>query len=92
MLTGLVVVCALVVLVGVIALVIARRRPTPPVEPQVVQAVFTATAHKDVATAKAIEAAMARAVHECMAQGVDLNDTERVRAAMMAARARVVPR
>lgn len=60
--------------------------------PVVAASVWTASAHKHDTVAKAIEDAMAAAVADCVAQGVSLDDTATVAAAMQAARARVLGR
>lgn len=69
-----------------------RRKAVVPVEPRIVQAVLTVSSHKRVETARQIEAAMAEAVRQCMAEGVDINDGPTVRTRMLEARARVMGR
>ena len=68
-------------------------RPTPsPVEPRIVEAVFTMASHRRVETAHEIERAMQAAVLQHMAEGRDLNDSATLRRAMLAARDCVVNR
>lgn len=66
------------------------RRPKPKAEPRIVEAVATmANVKQRPDLARRIEAAMSSAVHECLANGVSLSDTDTIRAAMLAARERV---
>lgn len=82
----------LAVVVLILALIAwARSKPTAKPEPRVVAAVMTsATVRHQPAKAKAIEAAMAQAVTDAMASGIRLEDSAAIKAAMMAARARVL--
>jgi type IV secretory pathway TrbL component len=61
------------------------------VEPKIVAAVATmAAARHDVPLAKRIEQAMAAAVIHTLSNGVSIEDTETIKAAMHAARERVL--
>lgn len=67
------------------------RKSDPPLEePKIVEATFVASAHKDITVAMEIEEAMAQAIKECMARGIDLNQTALIKKAMMNARNRVL--
>lgn len=91
---------ALVVLVVVGAVVYLLRQtravpvegePAPAPPARVVEAVAVmASVKQQPVRAKQIEAAMSAAVRECLANGVSLEDTETIKAAMLAARARVL--
>jgi hypothetical protein len=55
----------------------------------IVEGVGTAVSAKNGALSRALEAAMAQAVHDAIAAGVRVSDREGILAAKMAARARV---
>jgi hypothetical protein len=81
---------AAVVACAAVWLYVRRPAPEPVVEPRIVEAVATmASVKQRPDLARRIEAAMSAAVHECLANGVSLSDTDTIRAAMLAARERV---
>lgn len=65
-----------------------------PVEPRIVQAVMSASAHGTqggkTALAKLVEDAMAKAIRDAMAEGVSLDNSDELRARQIAARDRAV--
>lgn len=64
--------------------------PTSLSEPVIAAGVLTASAHRSVPMAHAIEQAMQQAVMECVARGVSMDDSATIQAAMLRARARVL--
>jgi uncharacterized protein HemX len=60
-------------------------------KPRVAEAVFAAAnVRQNKGRAKQIEAAMSQAVHDALAEGVPMADSDTIRARMLAARARVL--
>lgn len=68
----------------------ASPRPGPSPAPQVAASVLTASAHRYRSVAREVEAAMAAAVRDCLAQGVSMRDATTIRAAVLKARERVL--
>lgn len=68
----------------------ASPRPGPSPAPQIASSVLTASAHRDKPLAREVEAAMAAAVRDCLAQGVSMRDTATIKAAVLQARERVL--
>lgn len=59
-------------------------------EPRIVSAVLTAAySYDNEALAARVEAAMAQAVRDCLAAGVSIEDSVTIKAAILAARAKV---
>lgn len=55
-------------------------------DPVIAAAVGTGAAARDPSRAKRIEAAMAAAIHDALADGIPLDDSDTLRARMLAAR------
>jgi hypothetical protein len=96
MTTALIVACALV-MAAVCAWIVRRdQRKTAELQailhkPRVAAAVMAAASvRQNPDRAKQIEAAMAQAVRDTLASGVSLSDSNTIRAAMLAARERVL--
>lgn len=85
---------AFLVVAGLCVYVLLQTRAVPlesEPAPRIVEAVAVmASVKQQPVRAKQIEAAMSAAVHDCLANGVSLEDTETIKAAMLAARARVL--
>lgn len=67
-----------------------HQKPEPTLEPVIVAAVGTGTGAgtlaRDPSRAKRIEAAMAAAIRDALDEGISLDDSDTIRARMLAAR------